>query len=159
MKKLIIIIFGILVICFFWVFRTNFDQSNFNEISEYTVNNTDEVVMRVVAESVSETGLQFEIKYSGEDEGNYGTWYSIEFQIDDIWYVLPYTYKNEEEIGWDDLAFPVEKDVSRQDKIDWKWLYGSLEPGNYRIIKDFSTYGGCGDYRHTYYLAAEFVVE
>ncbi len=68
MYEKIIIICGVLVIVIFFAFKINFGNNNLKQISEYTVNNTDEVILSVVAGSVSETGLQFEIKYSGEDE-------------------------------------------------------------------------------------------
>ncbi|TWH55848.1 hypothetical protein DesLBE_0021 [Desulfitobacterium sp. LBE] len=42
--------------------------------------------------------------------------------------------------------------------IDWGWLYGELESGDYRIVKDISDFRGTGDYEK-YYLTAEFSVD
>jgi hypothetical protein len=41
--------------------------------------------------------------------------------------------------------------------VDWNWIYGSLDAGEYRLVKDISNFRGTGDY-DTYYLAAEFTI-
>jgi hypothetical protein len=41
--------------------------------------------------------------------------------------------------------------------VDWEWIYGSLEKGEFRIVKDILDSNGVGGYE-TYYLAAEFTL-
>ncbi|MGO4890647.1 immunoglobulin-like domain-containing protein, partial [Anaerobacillus sp. MEB173] len=42
--------------------------------------------------------------------------------------------------------------------VDWDWLYGSLDTGEYRIVKDILDFRSTGDYdkRH---LTAEFTID
>jgi len=42
-------------------------------------------------------------------------------------------------------------------KVDWSWLYGSLDTGEYRIVKDILDFRKTGDY-DKYYLAAVFLI-
>jgi len=46
---------------------------------------------------------------------------------------------------------------SQEKNVDWDWLYGSLDEGEYRIIKQFYDFRATGDY-DIYYLAAEFLI-
>jgi hypothetical protein len=41
--------------------------------------------------------------------------------------------------------------------VDWEWLYGSLDSGDYRIAKDILGFRAAGDY-DKFYLAAEFSI-
>jgi len=41
--------------------------------------------------------------------------------------------------------------------IEWDWLYGSLDTGEYRIVKNILDFRSTGDYDQ-YKLAAEFTI-
>jgi hypothetical protein len=42
--------------------------------------------------------------------------------------------------------------------VDWEWLYGNLDNGEYRIVKNVLDFKAPGDF-DTHYLAAEFRVD
>jgi len=63
-----------------------------------------------------------------------------------------------ENYGWNSLAHWIPKDNDTEFKIDWKWLYGELEPGTYRLVKEFMDFRKTADYDEAIYWM-EFVVE
>ena len=133
------------------------DEADDHEVNTCTVNDFGGAAMRVLEDTVSPAGLTVEITSTNDNECIYGSWYSLETCIDDVWYVLPYAYDGEGEIGWTAEGYSVNKGESREDVIDWAWLYGELEPGQYRIVKDILDFRETGDF-DKYYLAAEFSI-
>ena len=63
-----------------------------------------------------------------------------------------------ENYGWNSLAHWIPKDNDTEFKIDWKWLYGELEPGTYRLVKEFMDFRKTADYDEAIYWM-EFVIE
>ena len=63
-----------------------------------------------------------------------------------------------ENYGWNSLAHWITKDTDTEFKIDWKWLYGELEPGTYRLVKEFMDFRKTADYDEAIYWV-EFVIE
>ena len=63
-----------------------------------------------------------------------------------------------ENYGWNSLAHWITKDNDTEFKIDWKWLYGELEPGTYRLVKEFMDFRKTADYDEAIYWV-EFVIE
>jgi hypothetical protein len=64
----------------------------------------------------------------------------------------------EGDYGFVDIGYDLSPGEENKWDVDWKWLYGSLEAGEYRIITDILDFRATGDY-DTYYLAAEFIIE
>lgn len=60
--------------------------------------------------------------------------------------------------GFHDLAYPLENDSMRETEADWEWLYGKLEPGEYRIGKSVHDFRETGDYDQ-YMIYGHFVLE
>ena len=85
--------------------------------------------------------------YTGELE--YGEPYSIERKNGDKWEPLEYF----DGAVWHDLAYFVEPNTDKEEKLDWRWLYGTLPAGTYRIAKEFMDFRGSGDYdKQTFYV-------
>ena len=63
-----------------------------------------------------------------------------------------------ENYGWNSLAHWISKDTDTEFEIDWKWLYGELEPGTYRLVKEFMDFRKTADYDEAIYWM-EFVIE
>lgn len=63
-----------------------------------------------------------------------------------------------ENYGWNSLAHWITKNDDTEFKIDWKWLYGELEPGTYRLVKEFMDFRKTADYDEAIYWV-EFVIE
>lgn len=51
-----------------------------------------------------------------------------------------------EEYAWDAVAYLLPMNGSREFEINWKWLYGELPAGTYRISKEIMDFRGSGDY-------------
>ena len=107
-----------------------------------------------INEGVTAEGLTLVISqrggsYTGELE--YGEPYSIERKNGDKW--EPVKFLNDE-VAWIDLAYDVESNSDKEEKLDWRWLYGTLPAGTYRIAKEFTDYRGPGDSDTQMYYAA-----
>lgn len=71
------------------------------------------------------------------------------------WEALPYKASD---FGFNDIGYLAQKDAPAKWKVDWSWLYGTLKPGTYRIVKEL---GDLRDGAKTefYTLSAKFRVE
>lgn len=113
------------------------------------------ISMSVDRDSVSVNGALITLLNETDKDIQYGEQYYLQNYKDGIWYDVPYII---EDFGFHNIAYILSKDNPRELVIDWKWLYGSLEPGEYRIIKDITDFRDTGDY-DVYTLAAEFTIE
>ena len=95
---------------------------------------------------VTPTGAVVTIRDGNPAPFVYGEWYAIEEQKDGIWYEVKTKLTNYgfNEIGW----LTDENGVLTMD-MDWEWLYGELNEGHYRILKQAGTQ----------VISAEFTVE
>lgn len=121
-----------------------------------TVNNFDGVTMTIKEGTVSSSGLTVKFNNNSQNQCIYGEHYSLEQKIDSHWYQVPVVIKGE--YGFNDIGYELTPGNERELAVDWKWLYGSLEKGEYRIVKDVVDFMGTGKNNPTYNLAAEFVI-
>lgn len=131
----------------------NTDNEN-SETNNTTIVDEQEDAWGIVlsTKNVSPTGLTLIITQSGGNptgELQYGARYQILKANGDKWEEAP-CYA---EVGWEDIAYIVEKDSTAEIEIEWKGFYGELSTGKYRIIKDFIDFRGTGDYDTTSYYA------
>lgn len=130
------------------------------ESSYQSVNNIDAVSIAIKADTLTPTSAVVLIRNENDYICTFGTYYSIEEKRNDKWYELPYIIKDD--IGWDDLGIDVGKtneskiEVEREE--DWEWLYGSLSPGEYRIVKEADIRHQDPDINGRHYFAAEFSI-
>ena len=122
-----------------------------------SVNDFDYIAIKFIESTITADGLTLEFISEADRELIYGSFYALEIKLDGKWYQLPYIYEGEGDIGWDDIAYIVPAKGSSQWSTDWKWLYGSLSDGTYRIIKDVYDYNEDGENKSCY-LTAEFTV-
>ena len=114
--------------------------------------------MTLSSEPVTPGGLTVVFEYTGADEGLFGMWYSLEIKQNGFWTPIPYLpIQDNIERSWESIGFPVQKDSPRTETIDWTSLYGELDAGTYRLIKDFINSRSPGDY-DTYYLSVDFEI-
>jgi hypothetical protein len=130
---------------------TNLKPSQFESI-----NDLEGVVMNVVEDSASSTGLKVLFENNSEKNCIYGSYYLLEAKISDKWYEVPVVFEGN--YGFDSIGFPLDQSQTSEWSVEWEWLYGILDAGDYRIVKDILDFRGTGDF-DTYYLAAEFSVE
>lgn len=113
------------------------------------------VNLNIEKDSITPTGVTLILKNDNAREYQYGSYYCVEEKKGDDWIELPYISK--EEVGWDDIAYIIPAKQSSEEKVDWEWLYGYLEEGEYRITKVIYDFRAAGDY-DTYALSAEFAI-
>lgn len=124
--------------------------------SEYDLlNEVRDVVMEVKEDSLSPQGLTIIFKNESNREIIFGEKYILEMKVDDIWFEVPLLI---EDYGWDNIGYELPYSGSRELQVNWKWLYGDLEEGQYRIIKNIVILQEAGSFREDY-MAAEFVIE
>ena len=107
---------------------------------------------------VSSSGLTLTITQSGgiaEGRLETGAEYQLERTVDGkIWTAVTPM----EEPVWDMMARIIHSDDSVEFELDWSWLYGQLEAGQYRICKTITLFGESGPGRSQFY-SAEFTVK
>lgn len=126
-------------------------------VADNKYNQFDKCTMEIVEGTITAAGLTVRLKSTNENETFYGSYYRIEKYENSEWKEVQHQ-KLQGELGWTAEAYPIPTDGFSDCVINWKWLYGELTPGQYRIIKDIINFRGTGDYDE-YFLAAEFEIE
>lgn len=81
--------------------------------------------------------------------------YVLEVQKDGIWDEVPIILEGN--YGFNALAYIIATDNTTELELSWKWLYGTLPPGTYRIQKSIMDFRETGDY-DKYIVYAQFVL-
>lgn len=90
-----------------------------------------------------------------EGELRYDERFAIEVLEDDAWTPVPVIVEGD--YGFHEVAHIIPADGSLEQELDWEWLYGTLAPGRYRLIKTVTEQRGTGEQReHT--VRAQFVL-
>jgi len=121
-----------------------------------TVNNLDGVTMDVKKETVSSTGLTVIFENNSDKLCIYGDYFLLEKEIAGKWYEVPVIL--DDDYGFNDIGYEVDSAEVGEWAVDWEWLYGDLDTGKYRIVKDILDFRKAGDY-DKYHLAAEFLID
>lgn len=119
-----------------------------------TVNNFDGVTMTLKEGTTSSTGLTVLIENNSSSQCIYGEYFWLEKKINGSWYQVPVVI---DDYGFHDIGYDLASGDDGEWAVDWEWLYGSLDTGEYRIVKDIQGFRGSGEY-DTYYLAVEFKI-
>lgn len=119
------------------------------------VNDLDDVTMVLRKETVSPEGLTLVFENKSNNHVIYGEYFLLEQKINEKWYEVPISIEGD--YGFNDIGYELNIGELREYEMDWEWLYGNLEIGNYRIIKDVLDFKGTGDYNQ-YYLSTEFEI-
>lgn len=141
------------------------DTSLLNPTPYEIVDNLDDVIMTAKQGSIQKTGLTLLLENQSKSNIIYGDDFTLEQKVDGIWYEVPITLDGD--YGFHDIAYEVLSKEIREFKIEWGWLYGVLEPGEYRITKYFIKFGDFMDFANDqetqefdsdYLLTAEFKI-
>ncbi len=119
------------------------------------VNNFDGVAMAVKKGTVSSSGLTVAFENNSEKQCIYGEYFLLEKKINDKWYQVPVVIDGN--YGFDGIGYELASGKEGEWEVNWNWLYGSLDTGKYRIVKEILDFRNTGDY-DKYYLAAEFII-
>ena len=149
MRKRVIVICGVLIVCIIGIVVMSQLVSN-----EVEFNPADNVTMEIVDGTLTNTGATIVITYLSGEDNTYGAWYRIDKLEDGKWYELEDKIAGEN--AWIAIGYKTDENNQLQLDIGWESLYGALESGKYRIVKDFSNGKNPYDVRH---VAAEFTIE
>lgn len=137
------------------VLNKSTDATDWKPTTYKTINNFNGVTMSVQKETVSADGLTVMFQNLSGKMCMYGDKFVLEKRINGLWYQVPVAIDGN--YGFDDIGYQLAPGQDKEWKVHWKWLYGSLNTGKYRIVKDVSDFRKTGDY-DTYFLTAEFVI-
>lgn len=132
------------------------DESNIlGEKSKYEVSDF-LVSLRVKEGSLTKSKATLILENHTDNDYLYGNPFSIEKEENGNWYKL----KPINELSFDLIAYILKAKDSLEIELDWKYGYGELSAGKYRIIKDvfINTEEPIGE-EDMVYIAAEFVIE
>lgn len=123
-------------------------------IFAYNENDFDGVTMRVLQNT--NHSLEFAIHSETDANVQFGDSYLLEVFDEEIgtWVSV---YPKKENVGFHEIAHILEKGKTNIVSEDWTLLYGNLDAGKYRIVKEIMDFRGTGDYI-THTLTAEFEI-
>ncbi|KAB2335604.1 immunoglobulin-like domain-containing protein [Bacillus mesophilum] len=120
-----------------------------------TVNNFQGVTMKIKEGSVSPTNLTVVFENNSDKQGLYGEGFVLEKKSENQWFGVP---SNVDEYSIQDIGYDLEPETVQEWEAVWEILYGSLDEGEYRIVKEIMDFRETGDYDE-YYLTAEFMID
>lgn len=133
----------------------NIDTTNWKPTELDNINNLDNVTMTIDKETVSPSKLTVIFKNTTTKQCIYGDDFSLEKKINGKWYEVPVVISGN--YGFNSIGYNLAAGETAEFEVDWKWLYGSLNKGEYRIVKSILDFRKTGDYDN-YILAAEFSI-
>ena len=132
-----------------WHFKTDkFTCSN--EVEE--LNEVENVSLKIKEGTLTKTGATIIITDLNEEKYTYGEYFRIDKKEDNGWQELKPIIKN---YAFNSIGYLVNENNQLELNHDWSILYGSLEKGKYRLVKD--VYDANNDTRK--YFSVEFIIE
>ncbi len=103
--------------------------------------------------------MTFEIEqFGGECEGKLqtGEWFSVSRMVEDKW--TPVETNPLIDYAFSMVAYPIQKNDVTEFEIEWKWLYGELSSGYYRLDKKVMDFRAASDFEEQIY-SVYFTIE
>lgn len=117
------------------------------ELAPHVETGTPDWGITMVAKDVTATGMTLIIRQSGgvevTGEIETGNPYALYMLDGEAWAAVPMT---REDIAWTAIAYLVPFGGEIEQELDWSWMYGELEAGEYKLVKGFMDFRGSGDY-------------
>lgn len=117
------------------------------------INDLDGVSMKIKEGTLTNTSATVIITDTSNRENIYGSSYRIDKNINGKWVKLDIIFSGN--YAWNSIGYTVDENKRLEFNINWKILYGKLESGKYRIVKDTSEAGE----GTTHYITAEFEIK
>ena len=99
------------------------------------------------AKDVTPKGMTLVIHQEGgvevTGEINTGEPYALYRLEGDIWMEVP-TIRDD--IAWNAVAYLIPFGGELEQELNWSWIYGELDAGEYKLVKGFMDFRGTGDY-------------
>ena len=102
--------------------------------NEYKVENIDGITMTIKEGTLTNTSATIIITDTTNNENVYGSYYRIDKYEFDKWNELDIIY--EDNYAWISIGYLVDKDNKLEMDMNWLELYGELDKGTYRIVKE-----------------------
>ena len=131
------------------------NSADWKPTTHETVNNFSGVSMNIKKGTVSTKGLTIEIENKSDKECTYGADFWLEKKINGKWCQVPVIIKGDYALA--DISNRVDPGKNSEWKAYWESLYGNIDKGDYRILKEVSDFRKPGDYDE-YYLTSEFTI-
>ena len=109
--------------------KETYEQQSLNNIS-------------INIKDITPTSATIVIKDTNESSYTYSEWYEIEKEVDSKWEKL----EENNDMVFNDKGYKVDGNNTIEFDMNWEDYYGSLEPGNYRLIKRVDN-----NYLYTYF--------
>lgn len=99
------------------------------------------------AEDVTPKGMTLKIEQFGGGNVGYlhtGQWFKLEKTVNDEW--TPVETNPLIDYAWEDIAYDIKLNDITPLEVEWKWLYGDLPSGYYRLKKEISNQNDNGSF-------------
>lgn len=104
-------------------------------IKEYAeLNEVEKVTMTIKGGTLTRTGATIIITDLNENSNTYGSEYQIDKKENGSWEKADIIFEGN--YGWNSIGYTVDENNQLEMDINWKDLYGTLENGEYRIVKN-----------------------
>lgn len=119
----------------------------------------DQIGLSFTLKNISSTGATL-VFYNYDADAptgtlEYGEDFLLETEKDGVWEEVPIPLENN--YAFHEIACVIPSEDSSEQELDWKWLYGTLAPGTYRISKSILDFRGSSDFdKYTAY--AQFIL-
>lgn len=127
----------------------NYSSNNLEQPIDTTTRTIDNVEMRIKEGSLTRTSATIEIVDKNEEPYGYGQWFRIDKKENGEWKELE---SIDENYSFTDIAYIPGEDGTIEMNVNWEGLYGELNSGEYRLVKELYDNG-------KKYIYAEFKIE
>lgn len=127
-------------------------RESLNGKCEIKVDSLEGVSMTIKDGTLTRTGATIIITDVSDRNNIYGDSYRIDKKENGEWIEVRTII---EDYAWNAIGYSVNENNRLEKTISWEWLYGKLENGEYRIVKDTSEAGE----GTRYYITAEFIIK
>ena len=134
MKKIVLILCNLIIISI--LTGCNKDNEKFIVKKSAELNEIDGVTMTIKDKTLNETGATIIITDNTGKNNIYGEEYRIDKLVNDKWEKMNIIVDGN--YAWTLIGYYVDEDNKLEMKINWEWLYGKLDSGEYRIVKSLS---------------------
>lgn len=114
------------------------------------------VTMTIKEGTLTKTGATVIITDISGDDNTYGEFFRIDKKENNKWKKVDVVVKGN--YGFHMVGYEVNEDNILEMKIDWNWLYGELDTGEYRLVKSASVSKN-NSYLGEKYIYVEFSIE
>ena len=108
--------------------------------------------LTLYGDDVTKTGMTIRFEqFVGDYKGNLqtGDWFKLEKNVNDEWVSVETNPLID--YAWRMIAYEIKKNDITEFKVEWKWLYGELNSGYYRLSKEVMDFVKTGEFEKKLY--------